>query len=382
MAATLSPLLAPSAHKTRFYRPELDVLRFWAFLMVFCHHAPYIWPRGLESLGRAGGGGMCVFFTLSAYLIGELLLREEEATGTIHLRKFYLRRVLRIWPLYFVMVLGGAIFGHFHPAYAVPPKALAAFFLFTGNLYIAHVGYFNSFIYILWSISLEEQFYLIVPSVWRSFGKRGMIVLAVLTFPVAYLSLAWLTMHQPDDRHIWYSSLVQFQFFGLGLLLAVAFGKRTVKFSDRARALLLCVAASCFLGAEAVFHYKEPSTVAPGLGGYLCLALACGTLLIAVLNWRPLANLKWAIYLGKISFGLYVFHTMTYMIVDSLLKSHKIGLVTLPHGYYLLGALEFGSVLLLTIALASLSYRFLETPFLLLKERFAIVRSRPVSLGA
>src|SRR5215475_9058782 len=110
--ATTAPVRAE-----RFYRPELDVLRFFAFLGVFIFHAaprtmdfynaagyPQWLSRLLIPTFGAGAYGVDLFFALSAYLITSLLLRERSATGTLDMRSFYLRRILRIWPLYLAFV--------------------------------------------------------------------------------------------------------------------------------------------------------------------------------------------------------------------------------------------------------------------------------------
>jgi peptidoglycan/LPS O-acetylase OafA/YrhL len=99
----------------RFYQPELDGLRFYAFLGVFvCHslpyepafyarfHLPVPWLWG--AIAKSGAAGVDLFFALSAFLITSILLRERQETGGISLRRFYLRRVLRIWPLYFLLI--------------------------------------------------------------------------------------------------------------------------------------------------------------------------------------------------------------------------------------------------------------------------------------
>ena len=102
------------AATARFYHPELDQLRFFAFLMVFLHHAfphqPEFWTKlgvpgpiaqVLSGIGATGAFGVSLFFVLSSYLITELLLREKELIGTLDVKSFYVRRILRIWPLYF-----------------------------------------------------------------------------------------------------------------------------------------------------------------------------------------------------------------------------------------------------------------------------------------
>ena len=103
------PQQASSTGKN-FYRPELDALRFLAFLLVFFDHGSGSFHSALATkIGEASRCGLQLFFILSAYLISELLLREREKTGTVHILSFFVRRVLRIWPLYFLFI--GAVYG-------------------------------------------------------------------------------------------------------------------------------------------------------------------------------------------------------------------------------------------------------------------------------
>jgi peptidoglycan/LPS O-acetylase OafA/YrhL len=104
-----------------YYRPELDVVRFVAFLLVFLHHTL---PSGkdirvlhlfkgfapaYDAFSTACGYGLSLFFTLSAFLICELLLRERSSTGSIDVKQFYIRRILRIWPLYYLAITLGSL---------------------------------------------------------------------------------------------------------------------------------------------------------------------------------------------------------------------------------------------------------------------------------
>ena len=107
----------PAAEATKrsgssFYRPELDVLRFLAFLGVFVFHGTLVadlsffgsWEPWAAAVCKSGAFGVDLFFALSAYLITALLLREKESQGALDLKAFYLRRILRIWPLYFTFL--------------------------------------------------------------------------------------------------------------------------------------------------------------------------------------------------------------------------------------------------------------------------------------
>ena len=120
----------------RFYRPELDAVRFLAFMAVFLHHCLPIQPNGSwkVSFTMACGFGLSVFFTLSAYLITTLLLRERAQTGTVSLPLFYKRRILRIWPLYFLALAYGALFDLRTGYFYLNPLWYPAALVMAGNM--------------------------------------------------------------------------------------------------------------------------------------------------------------------------------------------------------------------------------------------------------
>ena len=148
----------------RFYRPELDVLRFFAFLSVFLYHglpglvntrhSGVVAQAALYETIIKGAGrfGVCLFFLLSAYLITELLCRERANTGTIHVGSFYSRRILRIWPLYFAFLFAGVLLGLAIQDYRIEPHRIEAFLLLSGNWYVARIGCSANPIAPLWSI--------------------------------------------------------------------------------------------------------------------------------------------------------------------------------------------------------------------------------------
>ena len=128
----------------RFYQPELDGLRFYAFLGVFIYHTlpsqalfyrrlhlplPELWA----AIAKSGASGVDLFFALSAFLITSLLLRERQETGNISLRLFYLRRILRIWPLYFAVLALGIVLAHTIPDKGFPGTTLPAICCFSGT---------------------------------------------------------------------------------------------------------------------------------------------------------------------------------------------------------------------------------------------------------
>src|SRR6185437_4348697 len=142
IAVASTPGVAEKARAGRFYSPELDALRFFAFLGVFVFHAaprtmdfyatagfPAWLSKILISTFGAGAYGVDLFFALSAYLITSLLLRERATTGKLDLRSFYVRRILRIWPLYLGFVVFAAITAHFLPWQNLPLRYVAGYTL-------------------------------------------------------------------------------------------------------------------------------------------------------------------------------------------------------------------------------------------------------------
>ncbi len=361
----------------RFYRPELDVLRFLAFLLVFLYHAFPAQGRVWIAMQNAGALGVCLFFLLSSYLITELLQIEQEASGTIRLGAFYIRRTLRIWPLYFaVLLLDFFILHYTHPGVFTGTR-LAAFLLLAGNWYVALHGFTFSISTPLWSISVEEQFYVIWPSVRKYFNRRGSLVLSLLTLVAAYYTLYQLCRHDnANDPVLWVSSLVQFQFFGIGALLAIALKRRTPHLHRMLRLVLLATGLLLLFIADYRFHVKSgmhPASFPVLATGYLCTDAGCIAIFLSVLGAQRLGRLKPLTYLGSISYGLYVYHWIVLRLV--------LRFVDTVWTHMRWAAPETPIVVVLTLALtilcAALSYRFFESPILRLKKRFEVVRSRP-----
>jgi len=130
-----------------------------------------------------------VFFILSAFLITELLLRERESRGAVDLKAFYIRRILRIWPLYFVVLALAGLLSVFDRSQVVGWDYTFSFLFFAGNWIMSlHAAPRAIIIAPLWSVSFEEQFYLFWPLVLRRASKKTIFLSAMALLPVAALA--------------------------------------------------------------------------------------------------------------------------------------------------------------------------------------------------
>ena len=370
----------PSQSSSRaFYQPELDGIRFYAFFGVFLFHAfpaqadfyrryhlplPALWGVIIKS----GAAGVDLFFALSAFLITSLLLRENEQMGSISLPLFYLRRMLRIWPLYFAVLGLGVVFAHTIAGQHLPWYYLAGYALFVGNWVSAVCGHPESICAPLWTVSIEEQFYLVWPLLMKTLPRRGLIVAAIVTFMLATVSrLGWMLAGQ-SGGFIYYGSTSRCDSLALGILLALFAGRLPVLTRAR-RWLLLGFGLSGWIVAGLWLNEQPGPVDLRMVLGHLLVAVAAGAILYAGLHSHsPLLRGAWVVRLGKISYGLYMLHLTAILIALKLLRP--------VWGWQLLAAklLGFG----LTVLLAWASYRWFESPFLRLKDRFARVLSRPV----
>ena len=371
---TSNSLLSRSANE-RFFHPELDVLRFFAFFFIFIHHSMPHDPAAytamgvspalaaiLSAIGAAGAFGVPLFFLLSAYLVTELLIRERALRGRVDLKAFYLRRSLRIFPLYFFFLVFAWALQWLIPGQHIGWRAALAFTFLVGNWWVVFVGFPSSVIFPLWFVSLQEQFYLVWPGLMRKLSARGLILAPVAMLVVATLTRWYLGTQHTWESRVWANTFVQLDGIAFGILFAV-------------------------LLAGSYFVIKgDPLTTTRLLLGYPVAAIGAAALFLATLRptvtysaadraaWPPPTRIfrSWLLpalaYLGQISFGLYVFHIIGLMTSDYAVQHQASSL-----GRYLFrNSVAFA----VTIILAALSYRWLESPFLNLKKRFSQVPSR------
>lgn len=326
-----TPDIAPSS-KNRI--PSLDGLRAISITLVMLGHLS-LWKHiSLNAVGSYASMGVHVFFVLSGYLITNLLLQEYDRTTTISLRNFYLRRAFRIFPAAFVFlaVVSALYWRQIHWLH------LAAAVFYVANMDLSRPWIFGH----LWSLSIEEQFYLIWPFVIKKWQpNRTSILFCVLAF--APLFRAALYAFKVQNGLI--GSLPVFaDQLAIGCLLAVL--KPRLPRVSKFMAVLMLIAAL----ASEWFPATTPARTTFMLfvlQPIVDVALA-GLVLHAIqipyraLNWGPVA------WLGRISYSLYLW--------QELFCSSR----TLHLGY---------SLVLPSLACACLSYYIVERPMLGLREK-------------
>lgn len=364
---TKAVVQSASKDSKAFYLPALDGLRFIAFLMVFLHHGlprfePTSAPKILwNTIAEAGDYGVPLFFVLSSFLITQLLTMEREKTGDINVKSFYLRRILRIWPLYFFILTVGMAINPLFEAKAVTLPMLLGFLTFTGNFQVAGGAVFPMTVAVLWSVCVEEQFYLVWPWAVKLLKKNGLTLLSVFLILAGTTFRLIAAKNGASSVNLWFSTFTNLDCFGYGCLGALYASdlkpegvKRTLLYVAAFTGILITVR---FLPITLMQHVPMKSAFGYSIVAFLCAFIVSMTGFSAQnsLLAKPFFN-----YLGRISYGLYCYHQFMFMFSRAIFPHSKVAPIL---------------VLPMTILAAAVSFKYFETTFLKLRHKFQIVKS-------
>ncbi|MFT4738026.1 MAG: peptidoglycan/LPS O-acetylase OafA/YrhL [Cyclobacteriaceae bacterium] len=368
---------------TTRYFPGLQALRFFAaFLVVFHHIEQYkFWSNkesawGIPITDALGHAPVSLFFVLSGFLITFLLLDEKKRTGAINIGLFYFKRILRIWPLYLLVAVVSLFIIPLFSSISFPemfaPDILQVFalllFMLPNLLRITFPHFLGA--NQLWSVGIEEQFYLIWPWLINAFHKK---ILAFMLFFIAgklllHLGLNLVIQHSGLELLISFEklfSLFQVEQMAIGGLGAyVVFNKITkVKALLTSPITLFCTIVALIAVYSNSHHYLLRSNIE----GVLLLVIICQVTFRKQI-WRHLES-KTLVFLGNLSYGIYMWHTIAITISITVLD---------VSGFYNSNLLT-GLTLVITFGLSAASYRWIEKPVLKLKKHYPQITERKVT---
>jgi len=382
-------------HK-KVYFSGLNGLRFIAATVVIFHHIeqnkywldfPSVWGQAgivgnfVDALGHKA---VSFFYVLSGFLISYLLLDENRKSGTINVGKFYVRRILRIWPLYYLLVVVAFLFlpsilnmGDY------PDQIATEFRVILLVLYVfmlPNLARLTSQTVIgmnqAWSIGVEEQFYIIWPILVKRFKTNFLNFL--LCFIVIKMGIGLLLMgayefslvpesfmsKMPIIIKFW--NLLQIEQMAVGAIGAYYLfhnNEKFLKFIYNPLSGIIAIIIWAFIMVSGLHFFGL--TVVEGL---VFLVI---TMNFSLNNKFPIKlEGKWINFMGNISYGIYMYHTLVIAIVLKFISPYfqDMGNVVFNIVLYVLATI-------ITWVLAAVSYKMFEMPFLKLKEKFQIIKS-------
>ena len=379
-----------SVKKDKVFFPNLDGLRFICFFVVFLFHCyktifqnikkssgyPYI-----ESLFQNGNLGVNFFFVLSGFLITFLLIREKEYKGTIHVKNFYIRRILRIWPLFYICVaFGFLVFPYVKSLMGQPSEEVAhpIYYLF----FVNNFDFMHSWpivpdalvLSVLWSVAVEEQFYLSWPVILKLTPIKyyKWIFVGIIAFTLIFRS--FFTGNNDHDYAIRYFhtfSVIGDMAFGGLLAYYCSFENKFLRFI---RNLPKWLIAFIYVAAIFIFIFKKQIFHTPGL--IVIERLVISTffgLIILEQNYAnnslfKFSNFKLVSKLGVYTYGLYCLHFVGILVVQTIAQKTGWNLHS-----FTMASLASILALLVAVGVSITSYYVFEKRFLDLKDRFAFI---------
>lgn len=376
--------------KDKVFFPNLDGLRFIAFFVVFLDHGFVRVSDTLRQSGSvaaiiaegifgSGGLGVSFFFVLSGFLITYLILSEVRLKGSVDVIAFYIRRTLRIWPLYYLVT----VFGFFvypwmksvlgYPAYIETGNILYYIFL-AGNFDLMRLppGYGAMSTTITWSVAIEEQFYLVWPLLFFFVPRR----FYKFIFPAIIVGSALFRLIYVNDGRVLY-----FHTFSVISDMAVGGGVAYLAFTNEgfkrffARLNARAIAAVYVLGILLILASDHIFTgTALKVSQRIIFALFFAFIILeqnyAERSLIKMSNLKTVSLLGKYTYGLYMLHPIGLILCIDGMRILGLNAQTVP-----MAIIQGLAALAASIALSLLSYHLYEKPFLNLKERFTYIKS-------
>jgi len=352
------------------YEPELDGLRFVAFMSVFLHHLPLFSKSPVQV--QYGWVGVELFFVLSSYLFFRLLDSEFAKTNNIRVKDFFVRRILRIYPLMICFTLGMILyFAAFNLQALIRFVRIATF---SDNIVTWFYGYNGAIPETghLWTLAFEFQVYLFIPAAflaWKRFGTSRFLIAVGLLYLAMFSARLLVTSIGVPHPVVWVTPFLQPEAVLLGVVLATGVLDRVPVW---VWPVIFISAGRQFINTPVPWAGVTPAAISYPLAAITCLALVQSARQLRAL--QVIFSLRPVVFLGTISYGLYVFHLFGISQAGAWLISLTGPLDVQGNGmdYAAYGAAGLSLTVLMSVA----SYYVLEMPFLRLKRRFETVHGR------
>lgn len=370
----------------KIYFENLDGLRFLCFLSIFFFHSFHTDISYLREsptyefikrdLFGNGNLGVNFFFVLSGFLITYLLIEEKKLNGQINIKRFWYRRILRIWPLFYACVaFGFVIFPYLKSFFGETPNETATiipYLTFTNNFeFIAKGPPDASVLGVLWSIAVEEQFYFVWPII--------LYLIPIKRFWIAFLSVILLSLIfryiEPNQRVHEYHTLSCIGDMALGslaawLTLVSTLFKNFIKRLSRLEIAMIYVGfILCYFFHDKIFPLIPLGNVFDRLFIAILIAFIILEQNFAEKSFFKMSNFKRITKLGVISYGLYCLHFIGILIATTITAK-----LSLNEQLWVVLFLETILALCITILISWLSYKYFEAPFLRLKSKFSYIK--------
>lgn len=378
--------------KAKIFFPNLDGLRFVSFFVVFLYHSllsilsylkdasPKLYTV-LEFLFRHGNLGVNFFFVLSGFLITYLLIKEKEFNGRIHVPNFYVRRILRIWPLYYLCVAVGFIgFGILKKMSGEPIMENANpwyYIFFAANFDIMHTWPEKPdalLLSVLWSVAVEEQFYLTWPLILSivPLKKFRFVFPAIMVFSLIFR--AFYTGSNDHDFAVRYfhtfSVIGDMALGGLFAYLVSYQNKFKLYIINMSRPMIIMI----YVLTIGIILFKDNLFVlgATVVFERLVIAFLFGMIILeqnySRNSFYKMGKFKLISKMGVFTYGLYCLHFLgLYFAIKAMNIMHLNG--SLP----LIAFSMIVLALVLSTGISLMSYHFYEKWFLRLKDKFAFI---------
>jgi peptidoglycan/LPS O-acetylase OafA/YrhL len=373
--------------KSSVFFPNLDGLRFIAFAFVFLQHGfgniftsfkldNLFLQNLINFLFINGGTGVSIFFVLSGFLITFLILTEINTNGKLDLKSFYIRRTLRIWPLYFcVVIFAFEIYPFLKSLIGIYSNLCSQsiyYYFFLSNFDSININHFcpgqDAMIEgITWSVAIEEQFYLIWPLFFLFIPKNYLVY---IFYSIITLSLCFRILHSEDNAILYFHTLSVCGDLAVGGLGAyyIINGKAFRKFFESLHPKLILIGyclglTFCIFGGE--------------LNLWVFTRLLTSLFFLFIIleqnfnnkSTYKLSRLTVFSKAGKYTYGYYLLHPIAILIINNIYRIAGV------NNYTVIDTLINGGLaLIITFFISYISYHYFEAYFIKMKSRYSYIR--------